>query len=56
MAALEAAIAFPEVNDVAEMVGENLHFDVAGLFDEFLEVERSIFEGVLGFGLGGTKT
>ena len=47
MPALERAIALPEMDDVAVLVPENLHFDMARLLDVFLEVDTSILECLL---------
>ena len=47
MAALQRAIALPEVDDVAVAVGQDLHFDVARLLDVFFEVDAAVLEGVL---------
>src|SRR5207302_639926 len=55
MAALKAAIALPQVGDVAVAVGEDLHLDVAGLLDVLLHVDAAVLEGVLGLLLGGLE-
>src|SRR5207245_10026383 len=44
MAALERAIAFPKMNDVALPVSENLHFDVPRLLEILLEIKAAVFE------------
>ena len=49
---LQRAVAFPEVNDVAVIVGENLRFDVARILNEFLDVDVGIAESDARF-LGG---
>ena len=51
MPALGGAIAFPQVHHVAVMVGQDLNFDVARTFDQFLQVDAGIAEGGFGFGL-----
>jgi len=52
VAALHGAVAFPEVDGVAAMVGHDLDFDVAAELDVFFDVDGGVFEGVFGFGLG----
>ena len=42
--ALDAALAFVEVEDVAVLVAENLDFDVARIEDEFLDENAVIAE------------
>ena len=48
---LHRAVAFPEVDDVAVLVGQDLDLDVAGAFDVLLEVDVGVAEGGLGLGL-----
>ncbi|MPM38347.1 hypothetical protein SDC9_84976 [bioreactor metagenome] len=50
VAALNAAIAFPEVDDIAVVVGQDLEFDVARIDDIFFHVKRSVAEGLLRLG------
>jgi len=50
--ALDRAVARAEVDDVAVLVGEDLDFDVARLFDVLLDVDLRAAERRLGFGLG----
>jgi hypothetical protein len=52
VAALHRAVAFVEVEDVAVAVAEDLHLEVFGAGDVFLEEDRGIAEGAAGFGLG----
>ena len=49
MAALHGAIALVEVQDVAVLVAEDLHFDVLGAADEALEEDGVVAEGGGGF-------
>lgn len=49
VAALHGTFALAERDDAAVSVREDLNFDVAGLFEIFLEVEARITEGVEGF-------
>ena len=49
---LHGAVAFPEVDDVAVLVGEDLHFDVPRVLDVLLHVDVAVAEGGLGLGLG----
>ena len=51
MPALHRAIAFPQVADIAVMVGDDLHLDVPRQLDVFLDVDGRIAEGGLGLGL-----
>ena len=39
--ALDAAVALAEVDDVASLVAEHLHLDVADCVDELLDVQRA---------------
>ena len=55
MAALQRAIALPQMDDVAVPVAEDLHFDVARLLDVLFEVDAAVLEGLLGFLLGGVE-
>ena len=51
---LHGAVALAEMNDVPEAVGDDLEFDVVGLFDELLHVHRAVaeaFHGLHGRGL-----
>lgn len=52
MAALDAAIAFVEVEDVTVLVGDDLDFDVLGAADEALEEDGVVAEGGTGFAAG----
>ena len=49
--ALHGAVTVAKVDDVAVGVRQYLHFDVAGAFQIFFEINRSIPERVLGFRL-----
>ena len=49
MAALDRAIAFVEVEDVAVAVAQDLHFDVLGAGDVFFEKDGGVAEGAAGF-------
>ncbi|GAA3245755.1 hypothetical protein GCM10020256_72900 [Streptomyces thermocoprophilus] len=50
---LHRAVAFVEVDDIAGAVGEDLHLDVAGFDDGFLQEDRRVAEG--GGGLAGRR-
>ncbi len=50
MPALHGAVALPEMDDVAVLVGEDLHFDVPRPLDVLLEIDAGIAKR--GFGLG----
>ena len=52
VATLHGAIAFPKVDDVSVLVGDDLHFDVPRMFDELLDVEIAAAERRLGLRLG----
>ena len=45
VATLQRAVTLEEVDDVALLVGEDLHFDVPGVDDGLLEEDRRIAEG-----------
>ena len=49
VAALHRAIALVQVDDVAVVVAENLHFDVLGAGNVFFEEDGGIAEGAAGF-------
>jgi hypothetical protein len=51
VAALDGAIALVEVDDVAVFVAEDLHLDVFGARDVFLEEDGGIAEGAAGLAL-----
>jgi len=51
VAALDRAVALPEVDDVAVMVGDDLDFDVLGAADVALEENVGAAEGAAGFAL-----
>ena len=53
VAALDGAIAFAQVDDVALVVAENLKFDVMRVLDEFLDVNAGIAEGLFRLGARG---
>ena len=53
MAALQRAVAFTQVADVAEAVGDDLELDVARGLQVALEVDRVVAEGRLGLAAGG---
>jgi hypothetical protein len=44
VATLQAAVALPEVHDLAVLVGEELDLDVTWLLDELLEVDVGVLE------------
>ena len=52
MAALDGAFAFAQVDDIAVFVAQDLNLDVTRAFDEFLDIDRRVAEGRLGFGGG----
>ena len=52
MSALNGAVPFVEVNDVAVLIPENLHLDVFGAGNVLLEKHGRIAEGATGFALG----
>ena len=51
-AALQRAIAFEQVDIVAVIVAEHLHFDVARVLDELLDQHAIVAKTALGFALG----
>ena len=51
VAALQAAVAFPQMADGARAVAEHLNLDVPGLLQQLLHVQRAIAEGGLRLGL-----
>ncbi len=52
MAALDRAFALAEIDGVAVLVGEQLHFDVARVGDELLDINFIGVEGALGLAAG----
>ncbi len=48
-----STFALAEVDHVAVLIAEDLDFDVAGVFDELLNIDAAVAEGSLGFGGGG---
>jgi len=52
VAALDGAVSFVEVNDVAVVVAEDLDFDVFGAFEVFFDEDVVDAEGFLGFAFG----
>ena len=55
MAALQRAVAFPQMNGVALAVAENLNLDVARLLKIFLEIHGVVAECGLGFRARGRQ-
>ena len=49
---LHRAVALAQVNDVAEIVAENLHFDVPRTSDQLFHVHAAVFEARFGFRRG----
>ena len=49
---LHRAVALPEVDHVAVVVGDHLDLDVAGMLDVFFQIDVGVAEGGLGLGLG----
>jgi len=49
VAALQGAVALPQVHDVAVAITEELHFDVPRALDQLLDVERTVLKGRLRF-------
>ena len=56
MAALDTALTFGEIDDVAVSVAEDLHLDVAWIFYELLDVNFGIAKGALGLALRGFES
>ncbi|MNX99952.1 hypothetical protein D3C86_1324300 [compost metagenome] len=52
VAALQRAVAFAQVDDVAVAVGDDLDLDVARLLEVALHIDGAVAEGGLGLGLG----
>ena len=50
MPPLHAAIALPQMHDVAVMIGQHLHFDVPRVLDVFFEIHVAVAERGLGLG------
>ena len=48
IAALQRAVTLAKVHDVAMLVGQDLHFDVLGLYQELLDEDVLVAEGLLG--------
>ena len=48
VAALDGAVALADVDDLAELVGQDLKFDVVRILDQLLKIERAVVEGLLG--------
>ena len=53
VAALQRAVALAEMDGLALAVAEDLDFDMARLLEIFLEIDRVVAEGRLGFGARG---
>jgi hypothetical protein len=53
--ALQRALAFAEVDDVAVRIGHDLEFDVAGVGDQLLQVDVAVPEGGFGLAPGGLQ-
>ena len=51
VAALRRAVPLPQMDDVAVMVGQDLHFDVPRALDELLDVDALVPECSFGLGL-----
>ena len=49
VAALCGTVALPKMNGVAVLVSDDLDFNVAGLFQEFFQVDRGIAKSALSF-------
>ena len=56
MAALNAALALAQVHDVAVLVAEHLEFDMAGMLDEFFEIDVGHAKGLLRLVARGLQT
>ena len=52
MAPLDGAIAFPEVNDIAVLVRQDLEFDMVRAFDIFFDEDAAVAECRLGLTRG----
>ena len=52
MAALHGAVPLPQMDDIAFLVRQHLHFDVARMFEKLLHVERVVAKGRGGLGPG----
>src|SRR5437764_15082840 len=49
MAALDAAVAFAEMDQIAVAIGEDLHLDVASAFECAFKQQAPVAKGMLGF-------
>src|SRR4029078_8136852 len=56
MAALERAVALPEMDHVAVAVADDLHFHVPWLLDVFLDDDAAVLEGLFRFLRGGFES
>src|SRR5262245_13140607 len=56
MAPLQGAVTFPQMNDVAVTVAEDLHLDVAGLLDVLFQVNATVLERFFGLLSGGLES
>ena len=56
LASLHGAVAFPEVDDVAVLVTEDLDLNVPRVINEFLDIDGAIAKSGLGFLAGGLDT
>ncbi len=54
--ALDRAVALAEVQDLAVLVGQDLHLDVARVLDELLEIHGAVAERGFGLRARGVKT
>ena len=55
VASLDAAVALTELDDVASLVAEHLHLDVADCIDELLDVQPTVAERGSGLGLAARE-
>ena len=52
VAALDGAIPFPEVNDIAVLIPQDLEFNMVRPFDIFFDEDAAVAEGRLGLARG----
>ena len=55
MAALHGTFAFAQMDHVAVLIAKDLDLDVAGVFDQLLDVDAAIAEGAQSFARGGVE-
>ena len=56
VSSLQRTVTLAQMHDISVLIGQNLYFDMARVFDEFFHIHRTVTKSTQCFGRGGKKS